>query len=223
MFCDTNGQISPELITDVIIHLFDSTIEDGLFESLQNVELGLHLHNDVGSAVEGTIAGLKTGKINHIHGNLIATGERTGNLSFSQLWGRLYAHYEVDVLSALNWRKLRPITHTLAKILTGREVSHKAPFIGGDAFTHTAGMHTGAIKKSVDSYCEKPLHKGDSIQKKMDAQMRQALTPQAGKANISFFLEMFGIDADDTDSIIDCLNLIKDENGICFSDAWASF
>ncbi|HEY5714092.1 MAG TPA: alpha-isopropylmalate synthase regulatory domain-containing protein [Candidatus Gracilibacteria bacterium] len=222
--CDTNGLASPAFVKAVVEHLFNPENTDGLASHMKSVKFGLHLHNDGSAATRSLLEGLQTGHVKHLQGNLVAAGERTGNDSFVDLFGAAYNECGADFLPPEAWQRLRSVSQRVSKLLTGSWIDDKTPFVGGDAFTHSAGMHTKSLSRSGESYDPCPFHGGPSLRSKMNVPFRYALGPQSGTENIGHYLapEAFGIEHDCNGQVGECLNLVKNPDGINYTQAWGS-
>lgn len=141
VLCDTNGGHLPhqvEEITRVVARRFPG------------VPLGIHTHNDTGCAVANSISAVMAGA-RHVQGTINGYGERTGNANLCTLIPNLQLKMGFRVISGEQLKRLTYVSHLVAE-LANVAPRDWDPYVGKDAFTHKAGMHADAVRKTKVSY-----------------------------------------------------------------------
>jgi len=141
VLCDTNGGSFPDEIFNIVTDVFNS---------LGDVALGFHGHNDTGMAVANSVMAVKAG-VSHVQGTYLGFGERCGNANLSTLIPDLQLKREIDCIPLDNLRFLTKIANRIAKI-SNITICGGTPYIGASAFTHKAGMHADGVIKSPSSF-----------------------------------------------------------------------
>ncbi|MCX8064174.1 MAG: citramalate synthase [Candidatus Hydrogenedentes bacterium] len=141
VLCDTNGGHLPyqiEKITRIVADKFPGIL------------LGIHTHNDTGCAVANSISAV-IGGARHVQGTINGYGERTGNANLCTLIPNLQIKMGYELITSEQMSKLTHVSHLVAELanLTPRDWD---PYVGKDAFTHKAGMHADAVRKTKVSY-----------------------------------------------------------------------
>lgn len=205
VLCDTNGGTLPPDILRAIGVVQDRFPDSGI---------GVHLHDDVGTAVAASLAAVDVG-VTQVQGCVNGYGERTGNANLSTLipdlqlkMGRKAISGELDLLS--------PISHHIAEIVNMNLNPHQ-PYVGASAFTHKAGLHTSALARRPDAYeHENP--------EKVGNRTRMVVSELAGRAAVTSKAAEIGIDidADLARSVVERVKELEHE-GYHFEAADGSF
>jgi 2-isopropylmalate synthase len=140
ILCDTNGGTLPSEAM--------RTIETVRAE-LANHAVGVHFHDDVGTAVASSLGSVDAGVI-QIQGCINGYGERTGNANLSTLIPDLQLKMGLKPIAG-DLAMLTTISHHIAEIVNISLDPHH-PYVGTSAFTHKAGLHTSALAKRPDAY-----------------------------------------------------------------------
>ncbi|MCH9799632.1 MAG: citramalate synthase, partial [Betaproteobacteria bacterium] len=138
--CDTNGGTFPEEIfqlTQKVIESFDT-------------EVGIHCHNDCEMAVANSIAAVKAGAV-QVQGTINGIGERCGNANLSSIIPNVQLKLGMDCIPVTQMQHLTSVSKFVNEI-AGVPFNEKAPYVGGDAFSHKGGMHIDAVNKNPVSY-----------------------------------------------------------------------
>ena len=147
VLCDTNGGTLPDEV---------STITKAVIVAgIPGAKLGIHTHDDTGNAVANTLAAVDAGA-RQIQGTLNGLGERCGNANLTTIIPTLLLKpaYFSRFETGINKEKLKSLTvasRTLDDILN-RVPLRSAPYVGGSAFAHKAGLHASAINKDPTTY-----------------------------------------------------------------------
>lgn len=138
--CDTNGGTFPEEVfqlTQKVIESFDT-------------QVGIHCHNDCEMAVANSIAAVKAGAV-QVQGTINGIGERCGNANLSSIIPNVQLKLGMNCIPAAQMQHLTSVSRFVNEI-GGVPFNEKAPYVGGDAFSHKGGMHIDAVNKNPISY-----------------------------------------------------------------------
>jgi 2-isopropylmalate synthase len=141
ILCDTNGGRLPHEI-DVITRAAITRFPDASF--------GIHVHNDSGCAVANSLMAVCAGAT-QVQGTINGYGERTGNADLCTIIPNLQLKMGYDIVSSEQLNRLTYLSHLVAE-LANMAPRDSAPYVGRDAYTHKAGMHADAVRKSKTSY-----------------------------------------------------------------------
>ncbi|HEY5820457.1 MAG TPA: citramalate synthase [Propionibacteriaceae bacterium] len=140
VLCDTNGGMLPPELYDIVRACAEQT----------QARLGIHCHDDGGCAVANTLAAVDAGAI-HAQVTANGYGERCGNANLFSVAGNLVLKKKLPVLPAAQLGEMRATAEFIGTIAaTG--VAAGAPFVGGAAFAHKAGLHTSALRLDPGLY-----------------------------------------------------------------------
>ncbi len=142
VLCDTNGGSLPFEIERIVREVVDYFGKD--------VGVALHLHDDAGTGVANALAGVRGGAI-QVQGTINGYGERTGNCNLTTIIPNLTLKMGVATIPADRLERLTPVAHHVAE-LVNMALNPQAPYVGGSAFAHKAGLHVSAIVKRPDAY-----------------------------------------------------------------------
>ncbi len=116
-----------------------------------DVILSTHCHDDLGLAVANSLAGILAGA-RQVECTINGIGERAGNASLEEIVmaltvrrQRFKAH--TDVIT-----RLLTETSRMVSIATGFSVSPNKAVVGGNAFSHEAGIHQHGVLQSRETY-----------------------------------------------------------------------
>jgi 2-isopropylmalate synthase len=142
---DTVGYATPDDYADLLIELVERCPE------LEQVELSVHCHNDLGLAVANTLAGIGAGA-NQVECTVNGIGERAGNASLEEVVLALRVRADAfDVDTAVDPRII-PEASALVAELTGYAVAPNKPIVGANAFAHESGIHQDGMLKDARTY-----------------------------------------------------------------------
>ena len=187
-FCDTVGLLVPEK-TDEMFRDITTAV---------NAPVSIHCHNDFGLATANTIAALKAGA-KQAHVTINGIGERAGNTSLE------------EVAMAIDWLyksktgiKTEEIFRTsrLVSRLTGIPVAPNKSLVGGNAFTHEAGIHVHGLLANTETY--------EPIKPEVIGRERKiVIGKHAGKSSVTLAVKEMGFDVDDS-QLHEILDRIKE-------------
>lgn len=178
VLCDTNGGSLPSETLAAIEKVNGTLVDAGV---------GVHYHDDVGTAVASSIAAVEAG-VAQVQGCINGYGERTGNANLSTLIPDLEVKMGKKVIAG-DLGLITSISHHIAEIVNITLDPHR-PYVGSSAFTHKAGLHTSALARRPDAYeHESPENVGNRT--------RMVVSELAGKASVLSKAEELGLDVDD--------------------------
>lgn len=140
VLCDTNGGMLPSRIGSIITAV----------KPHFSVPLGIHCHNDSGTAVANSLTAVIAG-CTMVQGTINGYGERCGNADLVPIIANLALKMGRDCIPQERLRKLTEISHFVAEISNMRHVSNQ-PYAGESAFAHKGGVHINAMMKNPRSY-----------------------------------------------------------------------
>ena len=208
--CDTNGGTLPHEVTHSVTKIV---------EAIPEIEgrLGIHTHNDSGTAVANAIAAVMSGAT-MVQGTINGYGERCGNANLCTLIPNLQLKLGYSCLGQQQLGTLSDASRLISEIVNLAPDDH-APFVGRSAFAHKAGVHVSAVEKNPLTY--------EHIQpESVGNQRRIVISDQSGLSNVLHYAAKFGINLSKQDvtcrQILDKLKILENE-GYQFEAAEASF
>ena len=191
-FCDTVGLLVPERTGEIFRDLSSSL----------KAPLSIHCHNDFGLATANTVAALAAGA-KQAHVTVNGIGERAGNASMEEVvmsleW--LYK-YNTGIKHEMIYR-----TSRLVSRLTGVPVSPNKALVGGNAFTHEAGIHVHGLIADKSTY--EPMNP-----EYIGRQRQIVLGKHAGRSSITLALKEMDLEADEvqTEEIFNRVKQLGDQ------------
>jgi len=116
-----------------------------------NVILSTHCHDDLGLAVANSLAGVLAGA-RQIECTINGIGERAGNASLEEVVMALNVRSSnFGAETGIATHLLTP-TSRMVSIATGFTVPPNKAIVGGNAFSHEAGIHQHGVLKSRETY-----------------------------------------------------------------------
>ena len=208
--CDTNGGTLPHEVTQSVTEIVEVMPEIA-------GKLGIHTHNDSGTAVANAIAAVMSGAT-MVQGTINGYGERCGNANLCTLIPNLQLKLGYSCLGQQQLGTLSDASRLISEIVNLAPDDH-APFVGRSAFAHKAGVHVSAVEKNPLTY--------EHIQpESVGNQRRIVISDQSGLSNVLHYAAKFGINLSKQDvtcrQILDKLKILENE-GYQFEAAEASF
>ncbi|MEM2094794.1 MAG: hypothetical protein QXI32_05805 [Candidatus Bathyarchaeia archaeon] len=119
---------------------------------IRNVEI--HAHDDLGNAVENTLAAVRAadGLFENFYASttILGMGERAGNAETEKVIMNLYIHYGVKKFeNGLYW--LKEVADYVS-FATGVVIPPNKAIVGNNAFAHESGIHTHGILRDPFTY-----------------------------------------------------------------------
>ncbi|WP_017292906.1 citramalate synthase [Geminocystis herdmanii] len=215
VFCDTNGGTLPHEISQIVAEVvskLDLNIDDP-----QSPQLGIHTHNDSGTAVANAIASVLEG-VRMVQGTMNGYGERCGNANLCTLIPNLQLKLGFKCLEPEELTKLTQNSRLISEIVNLAPDDH-APFVGRSAFAHKGGIHVSAVARN-------PLTYEHIEPEAIGNERRIVISEQAGLSNILSKAKTFGMELQKDDPICrEILQKLKtlESEGYQFEAAEASF
>lgn len=215
VFCDTNGGTLPHEIADIVQKVVQSL--NLTFDHSNLPQLGIHTHNDGGTAVANALASVLEG-VTMIQGTINGYGERCGNANLCTLIPNLQLKMGYNCLETKQLAQLTHASRLISEIVNLAPDDH-APFIGRSAFAHKGGIHVSAVQRNPLTY--------EHIQPEAVGNVRRiVISEQSGLSNVLSKAQSFGIDLNKNDlacrNILEKLKVLETE-GYQFEAAEASF
>jgi D-citramalate synthase len=174
-FCDTVGILLPENTYEIFSDL-----------SQLRAPISIHCHNDFGMATANTISALRAGA-SQAHVTINGIGERAGNTSLEEVVMVLYSLYKQK--TKIDIKGLYTTSHLVSR-LSGIPVSPNKSIVGGNAFTHEAGIHVHGLLANTATY--------EPITPELVGRERKIiLGKHAGRSSVVLALKELGLLAND--------------------------
>lgn len=148
--CDTKGGSMPLEILSITKEVVAFISDFCRRNSLPQIQIGIHTHNDCGLAVANTLMAVEGG-VSLVQGVLLGFGERTGNANLSTVIADLELKSGMKCLPEGKIAELTPTVRRIAEI-ANISLDNGMPYVGTNAFAHKAGMHIDAVTKNPLSY-----------------------------------------------------------------------
>jgi 2-isopropylmalate synthase len=213
VFCDTNGGTLPHEVTAIV-----RDVKQALAASVRSLpKLGIHTHDDSGTAVANAIAAVLEGA-QMVQGTINGYGERCGNANLCTLIPNLQLKLGYQCVQDEQLAQLTDSSRLISEIVNLAPDDH-APFVGLSAFAHKGGIHVSAVQRNPLTY--------EHIQPEQVGNIRRiVISDQAGLSNVLAKARSFGIHLDKQDptcrQILQRLKALENE-GYQFEAAEASF
>lgn len=214
VLCDTNGGTLPHEVYEITKAVIASGIPGD--------RVGIHTHDDTGNAVANSLAAVDAGA-RQIQGTLNGLGERCGNGNLTTIIPTLLLKdpYKTAFETGVKLETLQSLTRVSRQLddILNRVPLRSAPYVGGSAFAHKAGLHASAIAKNPQTY--------EHIEPAAVGNARIVpMSNQAGQSNLVTRLNDMGIEvAKGEPALGRILDFIKEREaeGYSYDTAQASF
>ncbi|MFS8810086.1 citramalate synthase [Synechococcus sp. R65.1] len=211
VLCDTNGGSLPHEIAAITAAVLAES------HHLGHLPLGIHTHNDSGTAVANALAAVQAGA-RMVQGTINGYGERCGNADLCSVIPNLQLKLGYRCLPEGKLQHLTEISRAISEVVNLAPDDH-APFVGRSAFAHKGGIHVSAVQKN-------PLTYEHIAPEQVGNCRRIVVSDQAGLSNILSKVAGFGIRLDKSDPrarlILERLKTLELQ-GYQFEAAEASF
>jgi 2-isopropylmalate synthase len=209
VLCDTNGGTLPDQIHEIV-----TTVRQELGDG---VKLGIHTHNDAGTAVANALVAVQAGA-RMVQGTINGYGERCGNANLCTMIPNLQLKLGYPCLHPEQLAQLTPTSRLISEIVNLAPDTH-APYVGLSAFAHKGGIHVSAVERDPRTY-------EHIVPEQIGNQRRIVISEQAGISNVLAKARSFGISLERQDPA--CLTLMQqlkqlESEGYQFEAAEASF
>ncbi len=142
---DTVGYSTAEEMSDTIKYLKSKV------ERLNEIELSVHCHNDLGQAVALSLAAVKAGA-NAVECTINGLGERAGNAALEEVVMGIETRKNFyDASTGIDTTKLFRTSKLVYNVLGLSAPINKA-VVGANAFAHEAGIHQHGVLANPETY-----------------------------------------------------------------------
>ncbi|NPD30370.1 2-isopropylmalate synthase [Eggerthellaceae bacterium zg-1084] len=142
---DTTGYSLPDHYASRIKYLHDNV------RGVENVDISVHCHNDLGMATALALAGVRAGAT-QIECTINGLGERAGNTAMEEVVMAIRMHAdELDAHTDVNPREFVKASRLVSSI-TGMGVQANKAIVGANAFAHSSGIHQDGVLKQRSTY-----------------------------------------------------------------------
>ncbi len=212
VLCDTNGGTLPTEIPEIL-----TEVKKHLKETGQEVEIGIHAHNDTETAVANSLMAISMGAT-QVQGTMNGYGERCGNCNLTSVIPALALKMGYTFEAAEHLDKLSEISRYINE-LANLPHNRYQPYVGASAFAHKGGIHVSAVKRNPLTY--------EHIDPTRVGNIRRILiSDQSGRSNVLHKAKKFGLDLDSKDPVVtSILKELKtlENQGFQYEGAEASF
>lgn len=140
VLCDTNGGCLPHEIFTIT----------GTVTSTVKAIVGIHPHNDIGTAVANALEAVRAGAT-HVQGTMNGYGERCGNANLTTIIPSLQLKMGVPCIDSRHMKHLRDLSLFVDDLINLRSDT-RAPYVGQSAFGHKGGAHVNAVQKNPETF-----------------------------------------------------------------------
>ena len=141
---DTVGCMLPNEYKDFVNYLKNNS-------NLDQVNISIHCHNDLGMATANAITALECG-IDQIECTINGIGERAGNTALEEIIAIIKTkEQELNVRTNIDSTKIKEISSMVVEF-THSKVQHNKAVVGKNAFLHEAGIHQQGVLAKRDTY-----------------------------------------------------------------------
>ena len=187
---DTTGFSLPEEFGLRIKYLMEHVA------GIENVDIAVHCHNDLGMATALAMAGVRNGAT-QIECTINGLGERAGNTALEEVVMAIKMHgEELDAHTDINTKEFVKSSRLVSSI-TGMTVQANKAIVGANAFAHSSGIHQDGVLKKRDTYeIIDPAEVGAGVS-------QIVLTARSGHAALKHRLEELGyyLEGDDLEEV----------------------
>ncbi|MBN1834845.1 MAG: citramalate synthase [Spirochaetales bacterium] len=206
VLCDTNGGMLPSDVSRIIRDLPQERL----------APLGIHCHDDTGTAVASSLAAVEAGAV-HVQGTINGWGERCGNANLCVVIPNLCLKMGRVTSSADNLRRLTSLSRFVAE-KANLIPEKRQPYVGEAAFSHKAGQHADVILKAA--------HLMEHISGELVGNERKLLLSElAGKSTVMKKMAKYGNFDKSSQAVQELTERLKalEEQGYEYEAAEASF
>lgn len=142
---DTVGYSTPNEMAELITYLRANVA------GVENVDISVHCHDDLGMAVANSLACIGAGAT-QVECTVNGIGERAGNASLEEVVMALHTRRDFyDAESGVNTRQIYRSSKLLSTI-TGVPIAPNKAIVGANAFAHESGIHQHGVIANAQTY-----------------------------------------------------------------------
>ena len=176
---DTTGYAVPEQFGPLIASIRERV------PNIARAVISVHCHDDLGLAVANALAGVRNGA-RQVEGTINGIGERAGNAALEEVVMAIRTRRDYFGLHTGIERDEFCRTSRLVADMLGMAVPPNKAVVGGNAFSHSSGIHVDGFLKDRETY---------EIMRPEDvgfAESRVVLTARTGRHGLRDRLEKLG-------------------------------
>jgi len=141
---DTVGYITNEEFKNFIVYLKCNS-------RLDEVELSVHCHNDLGLATANSLMAVMCGA-NQVECTVNGIGERAGNAAMEEIVAAIKTRSDIfDAYTDIDTSKIKMISNMVIEA-TGSMVQKNKAIVGENAFKHESGIHQAGVISERQTY-----------------------------------------------------------------------
>lgn len=142
---DTVGYTTPDEFYEFLMKIRN------ICPALDNVNISVHCHNDLGLGAANSLAAVKAG-VNQIECTVNGIGERAGNAAMEEIVMALFTRRDIyNAETRIVTTEITRASKLLSRI-TGVKVQPNKAIVGENAFAHEAGIHQHGVLKNKETY-----------------------------------------------------------------------
>ena len=142
---DTVGYSTPQEMADLIAYL------RGHVAGIENVDISVHCHDDLGMAVANSLACIKAGAT-QVECTVNGIGERAGNASLEEVVMAVHTRKDFyDAETGIHTKQIYKSSKLLSNI-TGVPIPPSKAIVGANAFAHESGIHQHGVIANAQTY-----------------------------------------------------------------------
>lgn len=142
---DTVGYSTPQEMYDLITYLREN------ITGVENVDISVHCHNDLGMAVANSLECVRAGAT-QVECTVNGIGERAGNASLEEIIMALRTRKDFyDAETGVSTRQIYRSSKLLSNI-TGVPIPPSKAIVGANAFAHESGIHQHGVIANARTY-----------------------------------------------------------------------
>ncbi len=177
--CDTNGSSLPPQVATATAAV--------VAELGDEVEVGIHTHNDAECAVANSLAAVEAGA-RLVQGTMNGYGERCGNANLVSILPALQLKMGYECVPRDRLQLLTETAHFLDE-LTNQQPDPDRPYVGRNAFAHKGGMHVAGVQADARTF--------EHVDPDLVGNSREVLISElSGKGSVESLAERAGIELD---------------------------
>jgi 2-isopropylmalate synthase len=188
VLCDTNGGTLPHEVAEIVQTVQAWVQQQAPATGLEALpRLGIHTHNDAGTAVANALAAVMEGAA-MVQGTMNGYGERCGNANLCSVMPNLQLKLGQPCIPPNSLATLAETSRLVSELVNLAPDDH-APFVGLSAFAHKGGIHVSAVEKNPKTY-------EHITPEAVGNRRRIVVSDQAGLSNVLAKARSFGIELD---------------------------
>ena len=142
---DTVGYSTPMEMAELITYLRQNVT------GVENVDISVHCHDDLGMAVANSLACIKAGAT-QVECTVNGIGERAGNASLEEIVMALHTRRDFyGAETGVNTKQIYRSSKLLSNI-TGVPIPPSKAVVGANAFAHESGIHQHGVMANAQTY-----------------------------------------------------------------------